>query len=168
MVRVTCLFYFVLAFASCKKSHPLSTVVPIESARAAYVTDNGSDNIAVIDRDDAAIVLRSLDVDPSAHEAPHHLAIDAEGHVFVALAFPPDEKPNPQDKHAGHGRRNGCPHKGKAEERSFGPEPWALRMMAADLSDDFRCVLRSDRRWQRKAQQLGGWATPRAQSATAS
>ncbi len=92
-----------LALASCKKSHPLSTVVPIESARAAYVTNNGSDDIAVIDRDDAAIVLRSLDVDPSAHEAPHHLAIDAEGHVFVALAFPPNEKTKPQDKHAGHG-----------------------------------------------------------------
>jgi len=66
------------------------------------VTNNGGDSIAVIDRDGDAVVTRSLDVDTSAHEAPHHLALDGAGHVFVALAFPPADT-NANDKHAGHG-----------------------------------------------------------------
>ncbi len=67
------------------------------------MTNNGSDTISVIDRDDGAVVVRSLDVDTSAHEAPHHLAVDGSGHVFVALAFPPSDTAKPGDKHAGHG-----------------------------------------------------------------
>ena len=66
------------------------------------MTNNGGDSIAVIDRDGDAVVTRSLDVDTSAHEAPHHLALDGAGHVFVALAFPPADT-NANDKHAGHG-----------------------------------------------------------------
>jgi DNA-binding beta-propeller fold protein YncE len=93
-----------VALASCKKTHAIaSEPVAIPYSRAAYITDNGSDTIAVIDRDGDAVVTRSVDIDPSAHEAPHHLAIDSHGHVFVALAFPPDTKPDPKDKHAGHG-----------------------------------------------------------------
>lgn len=76
--------------------------MPIAARSAAYVTNNGSDSIAVIDRDGDAVVTRSLDVDTSAHEAPHHLAIDGAGHLFVALAFPPADT-NTADKHAGHG-----------------------------------------------------------------
>lgn len=105
--RTTSLFYLALlavALASCKKTHAIvSEPVPIAASRAAYVTNNGSDSIAVLDRDGDAVVMRSLDVDTSAHEAPHHLALDGDGHVFVALAFPPDEKARAGDKHAGHG-----------------------------------------------------------------
>jgi len=75
--------------------------VAIARASAAYVTDNGSDTISIVDRDGARVVSRSVDVDPSAHEAPHHLAVDGDGHLFVALAFPPDDAG--QGKHAGHG-----------------------------------------------------------------
>jgi len=100
--RFTSLFYLALALASCKKHPPPAEPVPIAARSAAYVTNNGSDTIAVIDRDGDAVVTRSLDVDTSAHEAPHHLALDGAGHVFVALAFPPSDT-SPGDKHAGHG-----------------------------------------------------------------
>ena len=78
--------------------------MPIATARAAYVTNNGSDSIAVIDRDADVVVTVALDVDPSAHEAPHHLTVDAAGgRLFVTLAFPPDATPAAKDKHGSHG-----------------------------------------------------------------
>ncbi len=88
---------------ACKKPHALPVVaVPITTSSAAYVTNNGSDSIAVIDRNGDAVAMRSLDLDTSAHEAPHHLALDATRHVFVALAYPPEDAAT-QGKHAGHG-----------------------------------------------------------------
>ncbi len=45
-----------------------------------------------------------LDLDPDAHEAPHHLAVDvAQKSVFVALAFPPEPGNKKKDPHASHG-----------------------------------------------------------------
>ncbi len=68
------------------------------------MTDNGSDQITVIDRESAEVLSRSIDIDKTAHEAPHHLAVDPRARrLFVALAFPPppdDEKKGP---HANHG-----------------------------------------------------------------
>jgi DNA-binding beta-propeller fold protein YncE len=78
--------------------------VTIPVSRAAYVTNNGSDSISVVDRESDRVETVSVDVDPSAHEAPHHLAVDAQaGSLYVAFAFPapPDKK---RDPHAGHGR----------------------------------------------------------------
>lgn len=74
-------------------------------ARAGYVTNNGSDSISVFDRDGDAVVTVPVDLDPDAHEAPHHLAVDsASKHVFVALAFPPEAKKDAKkDPHASHG-----------------------------------------------------------------
>ncbi|MDB4933344.1 MAG: Surface antigen protein [Labilithrix sp.] len=74
-------------------------------ARAGYVTNNGSDSLSVIDRDGDAVVSVPVDLDPDAHEAPHHLAIDsASKNVFVALAFPPEVKKDAKkDPHATHG-----------------------------------------------------------------
>ncbi len=79
--------------------------VTLPTARAAYVTNNGSDSVSVIDRDGDAVVSVPVDLDPEAHEAPHHLAIDAASrHVFVALAFPArDAKRRSGDPHASHG-----------------------------------------------------------------
>lgn len=99
--------------SGCKKSAsesgrergPLTTGarIDIPVARAAYVTDNGSDAISVIDRDGDAVVHVPLDLDPEAHEAPHHLALDSSGkNVFVALAFPP-EATTKKGPHANHG-----------------------------------------------------------------
>jgi DNA-binding beta-propeller fold protein YncE len=69
-----------------------------------YVTDNGSDALSVVDRDGDASVLVPVDLDPAAHEAPHHLAIDpARGRLFVALAFPAPPPKDTNDPHAGHG-----------------------------------------------------------------
>ncbi len=96
-----------LALSACRARRPPDpkvlggAPVPIARSAAAYITDNGSDTISVIDRDGDRVVSRSVDVDPTAHEAPHHLAIDGAGHLFVALAFPPDERAS--GKHAGHG-----------------------------------------------------------------
>lgn len=99
-----------MALATCKRTHiPPAEPVSIAKASAAYVTNNGSDSISVIDRDGHAVVVRSLDLDPSAHEAPHHLALDSAAHVFVALAFPPADasaataRGAKADKHASHG-----------------------------------------------------------------
>lgn len=74
-------------------------------ARAGYVTNNASDTLSVIDRDGDAVTNVPIDLDPEAHEAPHHLAIDsASKSVFVALAFPPEAKKNAgKDPHASHG-----------------------------------------------------------------
>lgn len=80
--------------------------IAIPPARAAYVTNNGSDSVSVIDRDGDAVDTVPVDVDPEAREAPHHLAIDSTTkNVFVALAFPPDLSPQKKkkDPHAGHG-----------------------------------------------------------------
>jgi DNA-binding beta-propeller fold protein YncE len=59
--------------------------------------------VSVIDRDGDAVMTVPLDIDPDAHEAPHHLAVDSTaGAAFVALAFPaaPGKK---KDPHAAHG-----------------------------------------------------------------
>jgi len=79
--------------------------IAIPIARAAYVTNNASDTLSVIDRDGEAVDSVGVDLDPDAHEAPHHLAIDgASKSVFVALAFPPAEKAGKKnDPHASHG-----------------------------------------------------------------
>jgi DNA-binding beta-propeller fold protein YncE len=99
--------------SSCKKTAPDSRSGPLTAgatiatpiARAAYVTNNGSDSISVLDRDGDTVTTVPLDLDPDAHEAPHHLAIDsARKVVFVALAFPPDAAENKKrDPHASHG-----------------------------------------------------------------
>lgn len=80
--------------------------IAIAPSHAGYVTNNGSDSLSVIDRDGDAVVDVPVDLDPDAHEAPHHLAIDsASKKVFVALAFPPDVKQDEKkkDPHASHG-----------------------------------------------------------------
>ena len=115
--RFTGLFYLLLAGAcaviatgcsSCRKSRDGKTegaAIPTPPARAIYVTNNGSDSVSVVDRDGDAVTTVSVDIDPDAHEAPHHLAVDARaGAVFVALAFPPLEQPKrKRDPHASHG-----------------------------------------------------------------
>ena len=102
---ITLLFYLI----ACRDKKPSSTVttpgakIDIPRARAAYVTNNGSDSVSVIDRDGDTVTTVPLDVDKDAHEAPHHLAVDSTaGLAFVALAFPaaPGKK---KDPHAAHG-----------------------------------------------------------------
>ncbi len=67
------------------------------------MTNNGSDSLSVLDRDGDRVQTISVDVDPKAHEAPHHLAIDAaSGAVYVALAFPAPPTAS-KDPHKAHG-----------------------------------------------------------------
>jgi len=100
-----------LAFAAataCKRTPeagPLTKGEKVETprARAAYVTNNGSDSLSVLDRDGDRVQTIAVDIDPKAHEAPHHLAVDANaGAAYVALAFPaPPGKT--KDPHKAHG-----------------------------------------------------------------
>ena len=105
----------VSAFAGCSscKTSPSESVqtgpltpgatIPTPPHRAAYVTNNGSDSVSVIDRDGDTVTTVPIDLDPDAREAPHHLSIDvAQKAAFVALAFPP-EPGKKKDPHASHG-----------------------------------------------------------------
>jgi DNA-binding beta-propeller fold protein YncE len=77
--------------------------VSIAPAHALYVTNNGSDTLAVIDRFSASSALFvPIDLAQNRRAAPHHIAIDpATNNAFIALAFPDEE---PRDGHAAHGR----------------------------------------------------------------
>ena len=91
----------------CKRPKPDVTTrgatIPTPQARAAYVTNNGSDTISVIDRDGTDVTSVPIDIDPLSHEAPHHLAIDpVAGFLFVALAFPAPPGAT-KDPHKAHG-----------------------------------------------------------------
>ncbi|MGH7282225.1 MAG: YncE family protein [Polyangiaceae bacterium] len=97
-----------MAFAGCKSCKGTDTapaeLVPIATDRAAYVTDNVSDQITVIDRESADVLSRSIDIDKTAHEAPHHLAVDPRARrLFVALTFPAPPDPEKKGPHSGHG-----------------------------------------------------------------
>ena len=77
-------------------------------AHAAYVTNNGSDSVSLLDRDGTTVTSVPVDVDPDAHEAPHHIAVDPATHTaFVALGFPPappsGSTASKKDPHASHG-----------------------------------------------------------------
>jgi DNA-binding beta-propeller fold protein YncE len=113
-------FYFFLAAlclgemtsgcTSCKRSSKAEGkltqggTIAMPPHRAAYITNNGSDSISVLDRDAVGSVTTVLvDLEPDAREAPHHLAIDRNRkNVFVALAFPP-EPGKKRNAHSAHG-----------------------------------------------------------------
>lgn len=97
---------------SCKKTGdgakegPLTpgAAIAIPAIRAAYITNNGSDTISVLDRDGDAVTHVPVDLEPDEHEAPHHLAVDgATRTMFVALAFPPEPAKKKRDPHGAHG-----------------------------------------------------------------
>jgi DNA-binding beta-propeller fold protein YncE len=92
--------------SGCKKSKANATpgaTIPTPVAHAAYVTNNGSDSLSVIDRDGTAVTTVPVDVDPDEKEAPHHLAVDAKARTaFVALSFPAPPKKT-KDPHGNHG-----------------------------------------------------------------
>ena len=96
--------------------------IAIAPAHAGYVTNNGSDSISVIDRDGDAVVSVPIDLDPDAHEAPHHLAVDsASKQVFVALAFPPEAKASePNAKKNPHGTHGNASDVGKLARLDLG------------------------------------------------
>jgi YVTN family beta-propeller protein len=105
-------FVTVLGCSSCKRPASETRVGPltpgatitIPQRRAAYVTNNGSDSISVIDRDSDAVATVSIDLDADAHEAPHHLAVDgARKAAFVALAFPQAPGKKRESPHGSHG-----------------------------------------------------------------
>lgn len=80
----------------------LAQSIPRE--RVAYVSNNGSDSLSLLDLDaPGRSTSVSLDFD-ERREAPHHLAIDvAHDRLYVALAHPRATPPS-ADSHRQHGR----------------------------------------------------------------
>lgn len=76
--------------------------LPAPKGTFAYVSNNGSDAITVLDlpsNEVAATV--PVGRDPVALDGPHHLAVDAAGTVYVALQYPePTSLPGPHAAHA--------------------------------------------------------------------
>ena len=82
-------------------SHHVPITIP--DAGLGLVTNNGSDQISLLDlTDETTIGNVRVGIDPIANDGPHHLAVDpASRHVFVALNYPPPGVPS--GPHAGHG-----------------------------------------------------------------
>lgn len=84
----------------------------------AYVSDNGSDTVSVLDLPRHERVAQvPVGRDPVGIDGPHHLAVDPTGIVYVALQYPAAASlPGPHAAHASS-RRNG----------------WVLKLAADDL-----------------------------------
>ncbi len=106
VLAVSALALVPITVSGCRKRSTTTTpggVIATPQAHAAYITNNGSDSLSVIDRDGTAVTTIAVDVDPDEKEAPHHLAVDPiSKSAFVALAFPAPPKPK-KDPHAAHG-----------------------------------------------------------------
>lgn len=76
--------------------------LPAAAGFLGFVSDNGSDTVTLLDLP-AAKTLASIPVgrDPLSLDGPHHLAVDASGNVYVALAYPaPPISPGPHSAHS--------------------------------------------------------------------
>ena len=106
----------------------LARAIPDE--RLAYVTNNGSDSLSLLDLDAPGVVhVVSLDFD-ARREAPHHLAVDAVGdRLYLAFAHPRTTPPS-GDPHAQHGRSGIAPGELVTLERS------TLRLLRRDPVDE--------------------------------
>lgn len=76
--------------------------LPAPKGTFAFVSDSYSDSVSVLDLPSNEVV-RQVPVgrDPVGIDGPHHLAIDPEGNVYVALSYPaPTTLPGPHAAHA--------------------------------------------------------------------
>lgn len=76
--------------------------LPAPKGAFAYVSDNGSDTISVLDipSNEVAAQVR-VGRDPVGIDGPHHLAVARDGVVYVALSYPaPAAIPGPHASHA--------------------------------------------------------------------
>ncbi len=73
----------------------------------AYVSENGSDTISVIDLPrNVRVAQVAVGRDPVDLDGPHHLAVDAKGFVYLALQYPqPTSLPGPHSAHASSTRK---------------------------------------------------------------
>ncbi len=76
--------------------------LPSPKGSFAYVSDNGSDTVSVLDLPSNEVVARvPVGRDPLDLDGPHHLAVDALGFVYLALQYPaPASLPGPHAAHA--------------------------------------------------------------------
>ena len=105
-----------LALAACETPDPVVSYAPYVGAAfpdrrpdlpapkgtRAFVSNNGSDTISVLDLPGNEVVATvPVGRDPVGIDGPHHLAVDARGTVYVALQYPePASLPGPHAAHA--------------------------------------------------------------------
>lgn len=76
--------------------------LPAPKGYFAFVSDNGSDTVSVLDLPSNEVIAKvPVGRDPIGIDGPHHLAVDAQGTVYVALQYPaPAALPGPHAAHA--------------------------------------------------------------------
>ena len=76
--------------------------LPTPKGAFAYVSDNGSDTISVLDVPSNEVVAQvRVGRDPVGIDGPHHLAVAPDGVVYVAFSYPaPATIPGPHASHA--------------------------------------------------------------------
>lgn len=76
--------------------------LPAPKGIFAYVSDNGSDTVSVLDLPSNEVVAQvPVGRDPIGIDGPHHLAVDPRGIVYVALSYPaPPTAPGPHAAHS--------------------------------------------------------------------
>jgi DNA-binding beta-propeller fold protein YncE len=105
-MRITSGLYLGLALCallSCKSKRVSTTpgaTLAFPWRDSIVVTNSGSDSLSVLNRRGFESVTIAVDIDPSMHEAPHHVVLDGKD-AFIAMAFPAEEQ---QKKHGNHGR----------------------------------------------------------------
>lgn len=76
--------------------------LPAPKGTFAFVSDSYSDTVSVLDVPSNEVVAQvPVGRDPVGIDGPHHLAVDRDGNVYVALSYPqPTTLPGPHAAHA--------------------------------------------------------------------
>lgn len=80
--------------------------LPAAKGSYAFVSDSLSDTVSVLDLPANEVIARvPVGRDPIGVDGPHHLAVDKDGNIYVALSYPqPAVLPGPHAAHASSSR----------------------------------------------------------------